>query len=149
MILNQDYYIYKKCSKMVSQKFWEVPLSGHRTIVGWILTWIFLSNPGPWWSHYMITDSPVSVDLLLQRGWWAELWYFCCHIMMAASNGIIFRVTGPLCGGIHRSPVNSSLKSQWRGALVCFLWSALEQTVEEIIEAPVIWDAIAPTMTSL
>ena len=38
------------------------------------------------------------------------------HIMMALSNGNIFRVTGPL--GIHRSPVKPQHKSQWRGALM-------------------------------
>ena len=47
---------------------------------------------------------------------------------MTSSNGNIFRVTGPLCGeftgrrwiprGIHRSPVNSPHKGQWRGALL-------------------------------
>ena len=30
-----------------------------------------------------------------------------------------------------------------------FLWSAPEQTVEQTIETPVIWDAIAHIMTSL
>ena len=30
-----------------------------------------------------------------------------------------------------------------------FLWSALEQTIEQSIEMPVIWDAIALIMTSL
>ena len=33
--------------------------------------------------------------------------------------------------------------------LWCFLWSALEQTVESTNETPVIWDAIALIMTSL
>ena len=51
--------------------------------------------------------------------------------------------------GIHRSPVNSPHKGQWRGALMFFLWSASEQTVEQTIETPVIWDAIALIMTSL
>ena len=37
---------------------------------------------------------------------------------MTSSNGNIFRVTGHLCGGIHRSPVNSSHKGQWRSALM-------------------------------
>ena len=37
---------------------------------------------------------------------------------MTSSYGNIFRVTGPLCEGIHRSPVNSPHKSQWRGALM-------------------------------
>ena len=38
--------------------------------------------------------------------------------MMTSSNGSIFRVTGNLCGGIHRSPVNSPHKGQWREALM-------------------------------
>ena len=43
-------------------------------------------------------------------------------------------VTGPL------SPVDAPHKGQWRGALT-FLFAS-EQTVEQIIETPVIWDAI-------
>ena len=38
--------------------------------------------------------------------------------MMTSSNGNFFRVTGHLCGGIHRSTVNSPHKCQWRGALM-------------------------------
>ena len=45
---------------------------------------------------------------------WAALFF----IMMTSSNGNIFHVTGPLCGGIHRWLVNSPHKGQWRGALV-------------------------------
>ena len=44
-------------------------------------------------------------------------------IMMTSSNGNIFRVTGPL---IHRSPVNSTHKGQWRRALILpliFVWT--------------------------
>ena len=37
---------------------------------------------------------------------------------MTSSNGNSFRATGHLCGGIHRSPVNSPHKGQWRGALM-------------------------------
>ena len=33
--------------------------------------------------------------------------------------------------------------------LWCFLWSVSEQTVEQTIETPVIWDAIELIMTSL
>ena len=32
----------------------------------------------------------------------------------------------PFVRGIHRSPVNSPHKDQWRGALMCFLWSSPE-----------------------
>ena len=38
--------------------------------------------------------------------------------MMTSSNGNIFRVTGHFLRGIHRSPVNSLHKGQWRGALM-------------------------------
>ena len=37
---------------------------------------------------------------------------------MTSSNLNIFRATGPLWWGIHRSPVNSPHKGQWRGALM-------------------------------
>ena len=49
--------------------------------------------------------------------------------MMTSSNGNIFRVTGHLCGEftgprlIHRSPVNSPHKGQWRGALMLNGWA--------------------------
>ena len=68
--------------------------------------------------------------------------------MMASSNGNIFRVTGPLCGEFtgHRwTPLTKASDAE----LWCFLWSAPEQTVEQTIETPVIWDAIALIMMSL
>ena len=37
---------------------------------------------------------------------------FVPSLLMTSSNGNIFRVTGPLCGEIHRSPVNSPHKLQ-------------------------------------
>ena len=49
--------------------------------------------------------------------------------------------------GNHRSPVNSPHKVQWRGAFMLFL-SAPEPKIEQTIEKPVIWDAIALIMTS-
>ena len=50
--------------------------------------------------------------------------------------------------GIQRSPVDSLTKvsdAQRR----CFLWSAPEQTVEQTIKTPVVWDAMLLIMTSL
>ena len=38
--------------------------------------------------------------------------------MMTSSNGNISRVTGQFVRGIHRPPVNSPHKGQWRGALM-------------------------------
>ena len=40
----------------------------------------------------------------------------------------------PFARGIHRSPVDSPQKGQWR-ELWCFLWSAPEQTVEQTRDA--------------
>ena len=54
----------------------------------------------------------------------------------------------PFVRGNHRPPVNSAHKGRWR-RVWCFLWSAPEQTVVQIIGTPAIWDAIALIMTSL
>ena len=54
----------------------------------------------------------------------------------------------PFVRGIHRSPVDSTHRGQWRGALMfslicartrCFLWFAPEQKVQETIETAVIY----------
>ena len=54
----------------------------------------------------------------------------------------------PFVKGTHWSLVDSPHKGQWRGALM-FLWSAPEQTFEQTIEMPVIWDSITLITTSL
>ena len=69
-----------------------------------------------------------------------------CWREETSSNGNVFHVTGPLWEGIHRSPVASLHKGQWRVALKFFLWSASEQ---QTIEMPVIWETIVLFMTSL
>ena len=60
----------------------------------------------------------------------------------------IFRVTGHLWGESTGHPwiplTKASDTERWR-----FLWFAPEQTVEQTIEAPLIWDAITLIMTSL
>ena len=67
--------------------------------------------------------------------------------MMTSSNWNILRVTGPFRGEytgyrwIHLTRASDS-------ELWCFL-SAPEQTVEQTVETPVIWDTIALIMTSL
>ena len=100
---------------------------------------------GPWWSdasRWKHHDWPVTDEHEEQKGirlivgtWWR-------HQMETFSALLV------LCEGIHRSPVNSPHKGQRRGVW-CLLWSAPEQTVEQSIETPVIWDAIALIMTSL
>ena len=66
---------------------------------------------------------------------------------MTSSDGDIFRVTGPVWGVStgHRIPVTKASDAK----LWYFLWSAPEETVQQTIETPVIWDAIELIMTSL
>ena len=56
-----------------------------------------------------------------------------------------------LCEGKPRVTGGSLHKGQWRWALmfVCSFLSAPEETVEQTMETPVIWDAIALIITSL
>ena len=68
--------------------------------------------------------------------------------MMMSSNGNIFRVAGPLWGEFisHRSfPLTQASDAEFSS----FLSSAPEQTIDQTIETPVIWDAMALIMTSL
>ena len=68
--------------------------------------------------------------------------------MMTSSKGTIFRVAGPLFGeltGNRRIPPTKARDAK----LWCFLWCAPEQTVEQTIETPVIWDAITVIGTLL
>ena len=68
--------------------------------------------------------------------------------MMTSSIGNILRVTGPLWGestGHHWIPITKASDTE----LWYFLWSASEQTAEQALDTPVIWDAIALIMMSL
>ena len=54
----------------------------------------------------------------------------------------------PFVRGIHRSPMDSPHNGQWRGALMfSLIWIWINDWVN--IRGLVIWDAIAPSMTSL
>ena len=67
---------------------------------------------------------------------------------MTSSNKDIFRVTGPFWGesnGHRWIPLTKASGAE----LWCFLVTAPEQTAEQTIETPVIWDIIALIMTSL
>ena len=68
--------------------------------------------------------------------------------LMTSSSENIFRVTGPLWGestGDWWIPLTKARDTE----LWSFLWSAPEQTLEQTIERPVIWEAIALIITSL
>ena len=71
-----------------------------------------------------------------------------CFFMKTSSNGNIFRVTGHLCGEFTGPRWTPSTKAS-DVELWCFLWSVPELTVGWTIVRLVIWDAIAPIMTSL
>ena len=74
--------------------------------------------------------------------------YISLFLMMMSSNGNIYRVSGLLQGESagHRSiPLTKAIDAE----LWCFHWSASEQTVEQTIETPVIWDAVALIMMPL
>ena len=70
--------------------------------------------------------------------------------IMTSSNRNFLRATGALGGG-----GDWGLTGHWWIPLTkasyvelwCFLWSAPEQTVEQTMETPVIWDTIALIMT--
>ena len=68
--------------------------------------------------------------------------------IMTSSNWSIFRVTGLLCGEFTGNRWIPHTKTG-DAELWCFLWSAPEQTVDQTMETPVIWDTIALIMTSL
>ena len=69
-------------------------------------------------------------------------------VPMTSSNGSPFCVTDPLWGefiGQRWIPLTKASDAE----LWSFLWSVPEQTVEETIKTPVIWEAIVLIMTSL
>ena len=68
--------------------------------------------------------------------------------MMTSSNGNILRVTGPLWGEFNGHRWMPRTKAS-DAELWYLLWPADEQTVEQTIETPVIWDATALTVTSV
>ena len=63
-------------------------------------------------------------------------------------DGNIFGVTGPLWGESAGHRWIQFIKASGAG-LSCFLWSVPKQTIQQIMETLVIWDAIMSIMTSL
>ena len=73
----------------------ELSVSSHHKELGWRFSFIVSLNK-PW--------------INISRCWWSD--------MTTSSNGNIFPRYWPFVQGIHRSPVNSPQKGQWRGALM-------------------------------
>ena len=70
------------------------------------------------------------------------------NFMKTSSNGNIVRVTDHLCGEFTDQRWIPHTKAS-DAEVWCFLWSAPEYTVEKTMVKLVIWDGIAPIMTSL
>ena len=68
--------------------------------------------------------------------------------MLTSPNENILHVTGPLWGESTRHRRNPLTKAS-DAELRCFLWSVPEHTLEQTIDALVIWDAIALFITPL
>ena len=74
-------------------------------------------------------------ELLLKRGWWRHSCLdetFSSSLALCEGNPLV-------TGGFP--PTKASDAEIW-----CFLWSVAEQTVEQTIDTPVIWDAIARSL---
>ena len=85
--------------------------------------WNMLTVTASWLSRHiqMLSYTSSSAGTLFSNLDWIQSHPFevkVTHHMMTSSNGNIFHVTGPFVSGIHRSPVESSNKGQWHGALV-------------------------------
>ena len=91
------------------------------------------STTNPWWRHQMETfsallaycagNSPVTWSwqpqyrLTVLSAWWLQIsWHIFCHDDVIKWKH--FPRYWPFVRGIHRSPVNSPHKGQWRGALM-------------------------------
>ena len=73
-----------------------------------------------WFRWWLGADQGTSRHM---NQWWLVHSYQICDNHDNGINGYIFRVTRPFVQGIHRPPVNSPHKGQWRGAsmfsLIC------------------------------
>ena len=82
---------------------------------------------------------------VVEVGWFMST---CCVLIMTSLNENIFRVIGPMWGestGLRWIPLTKANDAE----IWCFLWSTPEQTVEQTVETPVNWKAIAIIMRLL
>ena len=134
---------------MIHIHIWQVSPQLYCNDICQIQMWYLIGKYGVWVilkideingsANDFSTDISATLALLLLRG---------SVLMMTSSNGNNFQVTRPMWG--------ESTGHQWitltkvsDSGLWCFIWSAPEQTVEQIIETPVIWDAITLIIKSL
>ena len=87
--------------------------------------------------------SPQSCTFLSLEPWsWGQAWSRCDDVIKWRH----FPRYWPFVRGIHLSPVNSTHKGQWRGAL---MFSLISARINGWVNKLVIWDAIVLIMSSL
>ena len=127
---------------MVENKFTKcypaIKITRHQRLTGLV----YQSRPVNIWVIILKASVPSSWYHVLKRDYQTfvqqDLTFFLPTLIMTSPNGNIFCFADPLWG--------ESTSHQWipltkasKAELWCFLWSALEQTIEQIIEMPVIW----------
>ena len=80
------------------------------------INWLAPGRGGLW---YLVKLFSLLKQMLALLGHNELIGFWLVEIyMMTSSNGNIFRITGHFSHRIHRSPVYSPHKGQWRGALM-------------------------------
>ena len=104
---------------------------------------------------YILTLSIIAQRALIKAFTWSlfpSAWLYTAYHDSMMHDDVFkwkhFPRYWPSVRGIHRSPGIPRTKAS-DAELWCFLWSAPESTVEQTMVRLVIWDAIAPIMTSL
>ena len=110
-------------------------------------------SPGDYcWDPVQIIYSMISTDARSSNQLQWHVLNVVVGLYIQKYNGVIkwrhFPRYWPFARGILWSTVDSPNKGRRRGALI-FSWSAPEQTFKQTTETPMIWDDIAPIMTSL
>ena len=130
---------HKTTTTTITNKKW-------RTSNGKIVFW-----PPKWYSKAnMILRFILPCSIRVVHKFSVDLWpNYIMYFQISFNDGVIkwkhFPRNWPFVRGIHRSPVNSPHKGQWRGAL---MFSLICVWINGWVNNLVIWDAIAPIMTS-
>ena len=124
-MLLKNFTMYPKCPTLNYQARTDNMISIHQTFT------FLTTKPG----HHEICFQTRPINLI----------YTC---MMTSLNGTSFALLAPLWGestGRRWIPLTKASDAE----LSCFLWSRPEQTVEQTLKTPVIWDAIVLMLTLL
>ena len=101
---------------------------------------IFIRGIDTWKGFYIETGPDCSKSYTLQdltSSWWRhQMEILSAWLALCEGGG------GGGCTGHRWIPLTKASDTE----LWCFLWSTPEQTVEQTIEMPAIWDAIIPSL---